>query len=101
MEKHPELNGFDNISVVWGADRSESVTVYAPTAYEVMVHKALYQSPSGKELLDHWRDELATKPLIREGDKHNDIDIGMVNGVANFKRDMLRICNKINTGGKK
>jgi hypothetical protein len=87
-------NGFDDLSF------EQKPVEYMPTPYETLLHRVFYQTDAGKELLLKWKEDLVNLMPIDVNSNPSDLQVGHNLGFIKLKQDIIRIVNRINSGGK-
>jgi hypothetical protein len=73
---------------------------FMPTPYETLLHRVFFQTDAGKELMLKWREDLVNLTLVDVNSNPSDLQVGHNLGYIKFKQDIIRIVNRINSGGK-
>ena len=94
MSKFDEIQGLDFDAERMAKEKADREEMYNKRDY--LIHRVFAQVPEGKELLDSWiKEVLINRPITREGELHDTLDLGMAIGRTNFIRDILLTCKKV------
>jgi len=87
-------NEFDKLSL------APKMPEFIPTPYETLLHRVFFQTTAGQELMLKWEKDLIGLMVVDVNSNPTDLQVGHNLGYIKFKQDIIRIVNRINSGGK-
>lgn len=102
MKVRKEANAFDLLDsgIEFDPKQANAERLKMEAEYnkrDYMIHKVFSQTQDGVELLNYWMDKcIINTPVIRRGDSHDLLEIGINQGIQEFVRSIYLTCKKIN-----
>lgn len=101
MKVRKEVNPFDILDsgIEFDQKQAEKERQKMEAEYnkrDYMIHKVFSQTQEGVDLLNYWMEKcIINTPVIRRGDSHDLIEIGINQGIQEFVRSIYLTCQKI------